>query len=47
MDMTDVRSQVSAGTIDVSNVRVPFDVHNLTLADLGIHTIDVPSIELT
>lgn len=47
MDMTDVRSQVSAGIIDVSNVRVPFDVHNLTLADLGIHSIDVPSIELT
>ncbi len=44
MRMTGVTTRLSAGTIDLANVTVPFALHDLTLADLGIQTIDVPSI---
>ena len=47
MRLTNVRSSLSAGAIDFASVTVPLAVHNITMADLGISAIDVPSISLT
>jgi hypothetical protein len=38
------RASLSADLIELGSARVPFEVHNLTLADVGLHIIDVPTI---
>ena len=47
MELTGVRASLSAGLVELADVTVPYDVHNLSLADLGVHTIDVPTITVT
>jgi hypothetical protein len=47
MELTGVQASLSAGMVELGNVTVPYEVHNLTLADLGVHTIDVPTITVT
>jgi hypothetical protein len=42
--LTGIRAALNADLIELGSVRVPFEVHNLTLADVGLHTIDVPTI---
>jgi hypothetical protein len=44
MHLTGVQASVAAGVAELGNVTVPYTVHNLTLADLGVHTIDIPTI---
>lgn len=39
-----IRASLSADLVELGSVRVPFEVHGLTLADVGLHTIDVPTI---
>jgi hypothetical protein len=45
--MTGVRASLSADLVELGNVTVPYELHNLTLADLGVHTIDIPTITVT
>jgi|1185.fasta_scaffold46033_3 hypothetical protein len=47
MLLTGVQASASAGLVELQNVTVPFGLHNLTLADVGIHTIDIPTITVT
>lgn len=47
MQLTGVRASVAAGRVELGNVTVPYELHNLTLADIGVHTIDVPTITVT
>jgi hypothetical protein len=45
--MSDVRASARIGAIVVRNVRLPYDALNLTLSDLGLETIDIPTIGLS
>jgi hypothetical protein len=47
LEMTGVRASLSADLVELGNVTVPYGLHNLTLADLGVHTIDIPTITVT
>jgi hypothetical protein len=47
LEMTGVRASLSADLVELGNVTVPYELHNLTLADLGVHTIDIPTITVT
>jgi hypothetical protein len=44
MELTGVRASASAGLVELADVTLPYEVHGLTLADLGVHAIDVPTI---
>ncbi|MGY1690649.1 hypothetical protein [Geodermatophilus sp. SYSU D01105] len=44
LQLTGVRASLAAGLVELGNVTVPFTVHGLTLADLGVHSIDIPTI---
>jgi hypothetical protein len=47
MHLTGVQASVAARAVELGNVTIPYELHNLTLADIGVHTIDVPTITVT
>lgn len=47
MELTGVQASAAAALVELGNVTVPYEMHNLTLADLGVRTIDVPTITVT
>jgi hypothetical protein len=42
--LTGVKASANVGTIEVHNVKLPYDALNITLSDIGIETIDIPTI---
>ncbi len=42
--LTGVKASANVGTIEVRNVTLPYEALNLTLSDLGIETIEIPTI---
>jgi hypothetical protein len=44
--MSGVRASASVGSVTLSNVVVPYDVLDITLGQLGIETVTIPSIEV-
>jgi hypothetical protein len=44
MHMSGVNASATVGTAELQKVVVPFDITTLTLADLGLETLDVPLI---
>lgn len=47
MHLTGVQASMAARRVELGNVTIPYELHNLTLADIGVHTIDVPTITVT
>lgn len=47
MQMSGVRATASADAIELRDVRLPYDATDLTLADLGIETIEIPTITVS
>lgn len=46
MLMTGVRANARVESVELRNVTLPYDATNITLADIGLDTIEVPSIGL-
>jgi hypothetical protein len=44
MHMSGVNASATVGTAELQKVVLPFDITTLTLADLGLETLDVPLI---
>lgn len=42
--LTGVKASANVGTIEVRDVTLPYEALNLTLSDLGIETIEIPTI---
>jgi len=42
--LTGVTASANVGTIEVRNVTLPYEALNITLSDLGIETIEIPTI---
>ena len=45
--ITNVRATASIGSVTLQNVVLPYDVFNLTLSQLGIDTIAIPTLEVS
>lgn len=45
--LTGVRAGTSVGSLELQDVVLPYDVLDVTLSQLGIETIDIPSIEVS
>lgn len=45
--LADVHSSAAITGIELQNVEMPYDVLNLTMGQLGIQTIDIPTIEMS
>lgn len=46
MEMDNIQASASIGRLEMANVVLPFDVFNLTLQQLGITQIGIPSMEV-
>jgi hypothetical protein len=44
MLMSGVQARASVGTIELRNVTLPYNALNITLADMGIETLEIPTI---
>ena len=42
--LTGVNAHANIGAVEVHNLSLPYDALNITLADIGIETIDIPTI---
>jgi hypothetical protein len=47
LELTNAQANATVGQIVLSNVVLPFDVLNLTLSDIGINTVVVPSFDVS
>ena len=47
LHMSGVRASTSIGSVTLSNVVLPYDVLDVTLAQLGIETVAIPNIEVS
>ena len=45
--ISNVRATASVGSVTLQNVVLPYDVFDITLSELGIHTIAVPTVEVS
>jgi hypothetical protein len=43
LDITGASASASADQVVLHDVTLPYDVHNLTLAQIGINTISIPA----
>ncbi|HEY1298464.1 MAG TPA: hypothetical protein VGJ60_35725 [Chloroflexota bacterium] len=47
LEINDVSASASVGRIAVHNVSIPYDVHNLTLSQVGITAVSVPAFNVS
>ena len=46
LELTDATASATVGSITLHNVNLPFDVLNLTLANVGINTVQIPAFNV-
>jgi hypothetical protein len=46
LEITDATASATVGSIALHNVTLPFDVLNLTLANVGINTVQIPAFNV-
>jgi hypothetical protein len=47
LELNDVSASASVGQVTLQNVSIPYDVHNLTLSQVGVTTLGVPSFNVS